>query len=634
MTQETDMLRPSLPRTLERSSSQLISAIYGRQSLWQRVTATLSALWVVARWLWIGALVGALVGDGVYTYRGEGPHGLTDVQAWPLWRLAVAQPGLATTIVVVAALITLCALLGAGIQRLATLDDLSAYVLRPVRRLDPRDFVPRYLPEVYLPRRDAVTGGEADSEAWRALRAAASGRRGASLGICVYGSAGQGKTRLAWEVMHAELPSWTMVRWPHRSFPPLDMSLLRHKRVVLWLDNLHEYANPTEGVVLNDLPARFAAAHIRFVVVATCRDGADETRTCTHLESLLERLQPVRLDDITPTEAEQLAAALEKVGRPVRRDQFEQTPGSLVLGLRALRTEGYARLPEDARQVLRALKLLRSAGIYTYPAARLRSTAIDVFGLAPAAWKYACAELAAAGWVRLRPARGRREDTVEPVANTYLELAVPDYLTPNASASDDWPWLRESLDRRRDAEGLLSLGYAFSELRAGGGPFLPYDPRTSGQHGVTCFRAALEIYTRNSAPYEWAVTQGNLGLALYRQAELAEGLLRTDLLRQSAAAYHAALEIITRDNAPAAWALIQVSLARLFRVRAKDAVYAGDVEAACANLRAAWRQVDCALTVYEPQTSPAQYRHAIRLRAAIVDAMREMDCGPEEIQEL
>ncbi len=622
------MLRSPRPRTVAVPGPRAAGVASTRQPLLRRAISPLASLWSVARWLWIAAVLCALVGDAVIAYRYEGWSGLLDMAAWPLDKLALAQPGPVAAGLALAALVTLCALLAARIHRLLALEELSAYVMRPVGRLNPHDYVPRYTPDVYLPRHDA-TGGDVDNAAWRALRSAAGGGPRAPLGICVYGSPGQGKTRLAWEVMRAELPGWTLVRWPHRPLPTLPLDLLHGKRVVLWLDNLHEFANPTEAVVLNDLPRRFAPAKLRFVVVATCRDDGDEVRTCAQLESLLERLEEIRPDNITPAEADQLAAAMEKDGRPVRRDQFEQTPGSLVLGLRHLRTVSYPSLPEDARCVLRALKLLRSAGIYSYPVARARATAVDVFGLAPAAWKYACAELAAAGWIRVRTGGARDEETLEPLANTYLEQAVPDYLTPHADASDDWPWLQESLERRRDAEGLLSLGNAFSELRGGGGPFLPYDPRASKQLAVTSLRAALEVYTRNSGPYDWAVTQANLGLALYRQAELAEGLLRADLQRQSAAAYRAALEIITRDNAPAEWALIQVSLAGLFRVRAKDAVYAGDVDSACVNLRAAWRQVECSLTVYDPRTAPAQYRQAVRLRAAILEAMQELDCSPD-----
>src|SRR5262249_4046227 len=144
--------------------------------------------------------------------------------------------------------------------------------------------------------------------------------------------------------------------------------------------------------------------------------------------------------------------------------------GSLLLGVDKMRDEQYPKLPEDARRVLRALKLLASAGMYDSPAPRIRAVATGVFGLEARDWREACNALAAASFVRLGMMDSDGERQVDVLPDVYLERAVPDYpasQVASASPADDWPQLQQTLAATRDAAGLINLGIAYNQRPLG-----------------------------------------------------------------------------------------------------------------------------------------------------------------------
>ena len=77
------------------------------------------------------------------------------------------------------------------------------------------------------------------------------------------------------------------------------------------------------------------------------------------------------------------------------------------------------------------------------------------------------------------------------------------------------------------------------------------------EDAVTADRAALEEWTRDLVPLDWATAQMNLGIALQ-----AVGKRKPDgaRLNEGVTAIRAALEIRTRDRAPRDWALTQLNL--------------------------------------------------------------------------
>ena len=70
---------------------------------------------------------------------------------------------------------------------------------------------------------------------------------------------------------------------------------------------------------------------------------------------------------------------------------------------------------------------------------------------------------------------------------------------------------------------------------------------------VTPYRAALEIYTREQLPQQWAATQNNLGIALSSLGTRAGGAEGAQFLRDAVTAYRAALEVFTKEHFPLQW---------------------------------------------------------------------------------
>jgi len=83
---------------------------------------------------------------------------------------------------------------------------------------------------------------------------------------------------------------------------------------------------------------------------------------------------------------------------------------------------------------------------------------------------------------------------------------------------------------------------------------------------VTAYRAALQEYTRDRVPLQWATAQMNLGNAL---ARLGEGENGTRGLEEAVAAYRAALQEYTRDRVPLQWATAQMNLGKALQTLGK-----------------------------------------------------------------
>jgi CHAT domain-containing protein len=118
------------------------------------------------------------------------------------------------------------------------------------------------------------------------------------------------------------------------------------------------------------------------------------------------------------------------------------------------------------------------------------------------------------------------------------------------------------------------------------------DKASNLENAIAAYKAALEVYTREALPQQWAMTQNNLGTAY---SDRIQGD-RADNLENAIAAYKAALEVLTREALPQDWAMTQNNLGNAYRNRIQ-----GDRASNLENAIAAYK---AALEVYTREALP------------------------------
>jgi CHAT domain-containing protein len=115
------------------------------------------------------------------------------------------------------------------------------------------------------------------------------------------------------------------------------------------------------------------------------------------------------------------------------------------------------------------------------------------------------------------------------------------------------------------------------------------------EQAIAASTLALQVYTREAFPQEWAMTQNNLATA-YRDRIRGE---RADNLEQAIAAYQLALQVRTREAFPVDWAMTQNNLATAYRERIRGE--------RADNLEQAIAASTLALQVYTRKTFPQDW---------------------------
>jgi tetratricopeptide (TPR) repeat protein len=119
---------------------------------------------------------------------------------------------------------------------------------------------------------------------------------------------------------------------------------------------------------------------------------------------------------------------------------------------------------------------------------------------------------------------------------------------------------------------------------------------------VVTYRAALQEWTRERVPLDWATTQNNLGLALSTLGERESEMGR---LEEAVLAYRAALQERTHERVPLQWAETQNNLGIALEML-------GERESGTARLEEAVAAFEACLAVAE-KTWPEESVQEVRL---------------------
>jgi tetratricopeptide (TPR) repeat protein len=529
-------------------------------------------------WHLLAFIVGAIVVGGMLvnvliSLATTGSSGLSDPTTWTISRLLLAHPIYALAQLGIMVCMASSAYLfhrrshtsHPGVRR-ALVEEFGLNVVQKV--VPTSEMIPFYRPTVYLPRRVKGSTADADALACESLTSAASraevSRFSGQVGICVVGRTLLGTTRLAWEAVHANrtLDSWIFIRWPEdpRQYVELWQALQQHHaKALLWLDDLSAYNDDRSASLIARLPYDLEEQHIPFVIVATLSDDQAAEAVRTRFGALLDHLVQIQPEDLTHAEANTLVAELTKVGESVyQADHFDGTPGSIVLALNHMRDEVYPRLPDDAKLILRTLKLLRSAEIREYRLDRVLRTTTTLFAPRHSQWTRELEALQGAGCVHQEVIGSGQVVLIKPTVEVYLDVAVPDYSVSGA-AMDDWPKLQVCLAQAQDGYALVRLGTAFR--KAG-----------DDNRAETCYRSALDVLTRATAEQDWANAQFGLADVLSRRVDTADVAQRRKLLEQAEEAFNNALLVVQRESDPTFWAEIQGRRAGVIRHEATTTV--------------------------------------------------------------
>ncbi|MBS7540131.1 tetratricopeptide repeat protein [Ancylobacter lacus] len=140
---------------------------------------------------------------------------------------------------------------------------------------------------------------------------------------------------------------------------------------------------------------------------------------------------------------------------------------------------------------------------------------------------------------------------------------------------------------------------------------------------IVTYRAALEEFTRERVPLDWAATQNNLGNAYRLLGERETG---TERLEQAIVAYRAALEERTCERVPLDWAMTQTNLGAALSALGKRETGTESLEQAITAYRAA-------LEEWTRERVPFQWATAQNNLGNALSDIGEREAGTERLEQ-
>lgn len=231
---------------------------------------------------------------------------------------------------------------------------LEEYVGRRVSRLSRDEFIPRFKAQssasaqkirtLRLHARQAV-----HVEKVR-LEQTERGSDAALCGVLVIGPTHANKTGALWDAMARELKGWTFIRWPHHMDHPINLARRLGHRIVLWIDDLHDFAHPGEAAALAQFVQQMRENKQQFIVLATCRDGEHLQVAERYFRPLMNDLQRVHVADPLPSTPQ--VEDLQKVYKQVYKTSLTPSQQSVLVTIDWLQSLRIFTYPGEVLRVL------------------------------------------------------------------------------------------------------------------------------------------------------------------------------------------------------------------------------------------------------------------------------------------
>jgi len=261
----------------------------------------------------------------------------------PLWR----DIGFLTLILIIIGIITLIVILNQRERK------RFEGVCKPIDKISPEDFYVGKPKKLEISEQEYIQAF-AQRSGDKLIQEAIEKRSD----VLILGKTMQGKSREAFQSLY-ELRDKMKGFWFIRPQVKRDVKNVPKKnKTIIFLDDLNKFAD--EKFELKEFKLNFKEA----IVIATCRSGDELVKACDKYSHEIEEFKKVKLEHIEVFAARELA---QKTKRTL--DEFDGTPGSIILGLGVIK-EKINGLSEEAKALLKAIKLLAISYIY-FPSIKL-----------------------------------------------------------------------------------------------------------------------------------------------------------------------------------------------------------------------------------------------------------------------